>query len=106
MKLIPLPHLNPFGPFVPALAILSVSALGIVSSLAADPPAEKPKPPTYLTVETAGRDYPPQGEYLNDWGGAQIIALGDDNFRMVTLKGGLTQPEAGALMDALVAVTK
>jgi hypothetical protein len=60
----------------------------------ADPaPAEKPKPQTFLTVETAGQDYQDQGEYTNDWGGAQIIALGDDRFRAVISKGGL--PGAG-----------
>jgi hypothetical protein len=58
-------------------------------------PAPKPKPKaeTYLTVETAGRDYADQGEYLNDWGGAQVIALGADKFRLVSYKGGL--PGAG-----------
>ena len=49
----------------------------------------KPKAETYLTPEAGGRDYADQGEYKNDWGGAQIIALGDDKFRMVTYKGGL-----------------
>ena len=53
----------------------------------------KPKPQTFLTVETAGADYVAQGEYLNDWGGAQVIALGEDKFRLVTFKGGL--PGAG-----------
>lgn len=53
----------------------------------------KPKPQTFLTVETAGADYAAQGEYLNDWGGAQVIALGEDKFRLVTFKGGL--PGAG-----------
>lgn len=48
---------------------------------------------TYLDPMDAGRDYVDQGEYKNEWGGAQVIALGDDNFRMVTLKGGL--PGAG-----------
>ena len=56
-------------------------------------PAPKPKAETYLTVETAGRDYADQGEFLNDWGGAQVIALGEDKFRLVTYKGGL--PGAG-----------
>src|SRR5690349_11465341 len=49
----------------------------------------KPPAPTYTTAEQGGQDYADQGEYKNDWGGAQIIALGDDNFRMVTYKGGL-----------------
>lgn len=56
-------------------------------------PKPKPKAETYLTAEAGGRDYKDQGEYKNDWGGAQVIALGEDNFRMVTYKGGL--PGAG-----------
>jgi hypothetical protein len=65
------------------------------AAIAADAPpgaATKPKPPplpTYLTPEEGGQDYKDQGEYKNDWGGAQIIALGSNNFRMVTYKGGL-----------------
>jgi hypothetical protein len=41
----------------------------------------------------AGPDYRDQGEYRNDWGGAQVIARGDGNFQMVTFRGGL--PGAG-----------
>lgn len=55
--------------------------------------ADKPKAETFLTVESAGRDYQAQGEYKNDWGGAQVIALGGNDFRLVTYKGGL--PGAG-----------
>ena len=55
--------------------------------------APKPKPQAFLTVESAGQDYADQGEYANDWGGAQVIALGDDKFRAVIHKGGL--PGAG-----------
>ncbi|MEO5802115.1 MAG: DUF1080 domain-containing protein [Verrucomicrobiota bacterium] len=51
------------------------------------------KAKTFLEVMDAGRDYVDQGEYKNEWGGVQVIALGDDNFRMVTYKGGL--PGAG-----------
>jgi len=51
------------------------------------------KDPTYLDPSAAGQDYRDQGEYKNDWGGAQIIALGDGNFVMVTYRGGL--PGAG-----------
>jgi len=51
--------------------------------------ADKPKDGTYLDPASAGQDYVDQGEYKNDWGGAQVIALGDDKFRMVTHKGGL-----------------
>ena len=56
------------------------------SLIAADPPKEKPKKPeaeTFLDAEKAGRDYADQGEYSNDWGGAQVIALGDSRFRLV-----------------------
>jgi len=63
---------------------------------AADPPKPeppKPEPPTYLTAAEGGRDYADQGEFLNDWGGAQVIALGADAFRLVSYKGGL--PGAG-----------
>src|SRR5882672_8909670 len=69
-----------------SLAFLA-TAVGL-DAADADKPA-KPKPPTFLTVETASPDYAVQGEFLNDWGGAQVIALGDDKFRMVTYKGGL-----------------
>jgi len=60
-----------------------------------DRPAEKPKPKdqTFLDPGKAGQDYADQGEYKNDWGGAQVIALGDDKFRMVSYRGGL--PGAG-----------
>jgi hypothetical protein len=47
------------------------------------------KADTFLDPAKAGQDYVDQGEYKNDWGGAQIIALGKGNFRMVTYKGGL-----------------
>jgi len=53
------------------------------------PAAHAPEPPVYLTVETAGPDFPLQGEYANEKFGADIIALGDGNFRMVLHKGGL-----------------
>ncbi len=44
---------------------------------------------TYTDPSKAGPDFADQGEYKNDWGGAQVIALGDDKFRMVTYRGGL-----------------
>jgi 3-keto-disaccharide hydrolase len=72
---------------------LALLATGLSLNAADGDKTEKPKPPTFLTVETAGPDYAVQGEYLNDWGGAQVIALGDDKFRLVTYKGGL--PGAG-----------
>jgi len=48
---------------------------------------------TYLTPAQGGADYAAQGEFKNDWGGAQVIALGNNEFRMVTYPGGL--PGAG-----------
>src|SRR5207253_4498874 len=56
-------------------------------------PATKSTSQVALTVETAGQDYADQGEYTNDWGGAQIIALGEHQFRVVIHRGGL--PGAG-----------
>ncbi len=44
---------------------------------------------TFLDPASAGPDYAPQGEYKNDWGGAQVISLGGGKFRMVTYLGGL-----------------
>ena len=75
---------------VVSLLILTFS---VATRAAESDKPEKPAPPTFLTVEAAGPDYAVQGEYLNDWGGAQVIALGDDKFRLVTYKGGL--PGAG-----------
>src|SRR5688572_33283710 len=51
--------------------------------------APKPKGETFTDPARAGQDYIDQGEYKNDWGGAQVIALGNNNFRMVTYRGGL-----------------
>ena len=55
--------------------------------------AAKLRAQAFLTVESAGQDYADQGEYANDKAGAQVIALGDDRFRVVIHKGGL--PGAG-----------
>lgn len=49
----------------------------------------KPALETFLNPASAGQDYVDQGEYLNDWGGAHVIALGKGAFRMVTYRGGL-----------------
>ncbi len=49
----------------------------------------QPKAETFLDPAGAGQDYIDQGEFKNDWGGAQVIALGDGKFRMVTYRGGL-----------------
>jgi hypothetical protein len=66
--------------------------LGLACAVAAGA-ADKPIAETYLDPEKAGPDYADQGEYANDWGGAQVIALGQDKFRLVIHKGGL--PGAG-----------
>ncbi len=77
------------------LALLNFTAAAQTLS-AANAQQQKPKPPpppNYLTPETAGQDFKDQGEYVNNWGGAQVIALGNNRFRMVIYKGGL--PGAG-----------
>jgi hypothetical protein len=58
-------------------------------------PQPKPKSelPTFTDPAQAGPDYADQGEYSNDWGGAQVIALGNGRFRLVIYQGGL--PGAG-----------
>jgi len=75
--------------------LLSVCLVGSLS--AAEPATEKakPKPPaeTFLDQEKAGPDYADQGEYSNDWGAAQVIALGNGNYRLVIYPGGF--PGAG-----------
>src|ERR1051325_2586913 len=45
--------------------------------------------PTYLDAKAGGQDFADQGEYKNDWGGIQVIALGGGEFRAVTYRGGL-----------------
>ena len=74
--------------------ILATLLCATFTVTAADAP--KPKPAAYLTVEearAAGPDYDLQGEYADAKLGAQVIALGNDNFRVVFHTGGL--PGAG-----------
>jgi hypothetical protein len=49
--------------------------------------------PAWLEPRAAGPDFPVQGEYEGESGGAQVIALGAGSFRVVHLRGGL--PGAG-----------
>lgn len=80
------------------LPILSTS-LAAAHILTLSAPAQQTpaaKPATYLTEQQAreiGPDFDLQGEYAGSALGAQIIALGNDTFRAVFLKGGL--PGAG-----------
>lgn len=56
----------------------------------------KPEPGTYLTeaeARAAGQDFDLQGEFAGEKLGAQVIALGNDMFRVVFHNGGL--PGAG-----------
>src|ERR1051326_111356 len=76
--------MNPFKSLLLTLNLAAAMAAGA---------ADKPKAETFLDPEKAGPDYADQGEYSNDWGGAQVIALGEDRFRLVIHKGGL--PGAG-----------
>lgn len=66
--------------------LISLLLAFTIYSQAAD---NKPKVETILDPAKAGQDYIDQGEYKNDWGGAQVIALGNGQFRMVTYRGGL-----------------
>ena len=75
------------------LLLALVSTIAITATAADVAKPAKPKAETYLTPEAGGRDYADQGEYISNWGGAQLIALGEDKFRLVLFKGGL--PGAG-----------
>lgn len=70
-------------------AFLAAASLGLAAEA-------KPEPGTFLTEADAravGPDYDLQGEYASAIVGAQVIALGNDTFRLVIHKGGL--PGAG-----------
>lgn len=80
---------------LPILGTSLIAAHCLVLSSSAQQ-ATAPKPATYLTEQQAremGPDFDLQGEYMGSASGAQIIALGNDTFRAVFLKGGL--PGAG-----------
>lgn len=65
---------------------LTVAVVTVAAILYA---ADSPNEPIFLNPESAGPDYADQGEYTNSWGGAQVIALGNGEFRMVSYQGGL-----------------
>ena len=72
--------------------LLLLAACGAL--LAADAPKAKPAEPTvFLTAEAAGPAFLLQGEFAATGHGANIIALGGDQYRLVLFAGGL--PGAG-----------
>jgi len=77
-------------------ALLAVSLIGALPSLAAQKKKKKPIP-VFVDVETAGPDWQVQGEYIGKVGddklGVQVIALGNGAFQAVFYPGGL--PGAG-----------
>mgnify|MGYP003840875667 FL=1 len=80
------------------LALLLATSLFAADTPKAKAPAapKPPEPPVYLTEAEAaavGPDYKLQGEYAHAKMGANVIALGKDEYRLVLFKGGL--PGAG-----------
>lgn len=69
------------------MKLISLCLLAVTLGLSAAETGVEPG--TFLDASSAGQDYLDQGEYRNDWGGAQVIALGRDRFRMITFQGGL-----------------
>ena len=72
-----------------ALTLMLAMAVQAAENKPTTASPQKPKAETFLDLAKAGQDYIDQGEYKNDWGGSQVIALGEGNFRMVTYPGGL-----------------
>ena len=80
--------------------ITHITCLGFALIASLCPAEDKPKPPeppAFNSPETAGPDFALQGEYEGSAGGAKVggnvIALGNDTFRLVVHQGGL--PGAG-----------
>ena len=76
-------------PLTLACAVLAADDKPKDAAPAAGSAKPKPVAETFTDPAKAGQDYLDQGEYKNDWGGAQVIALGEDKFRLVSYKGGL-----------------
>ena len=81
--------------FITHLTFLIIAI--VVSICPAEDKPKPPEPPAFSTPESAGPDFPLQGEYAGSAGGAKVgadvIALGNDTFRLVVHQGGL--PGAG-----------
>jgi hypothetical protein len=70
--------------------LLVLTGCGVLA--AAEPTPTKAKPPeavAFLTAEAAGPTFLRQGEFTTPGHGADIIALGGDQYRLVLFKGGL-----------------
>jgi hypothetical protein len=74
------------------LLVPSIILVTSVPLLAAPKAKEADNHPTYTDPANAGPDFAAQGEYAGDRGakfGADVVALGDDQFQVVLLAGGL-----------------
>jgi hypothetical protein len=79
---------------LPHACLLLLTACTLLGAAEPTPPKAKPAAPTaFLTVEAAGPDFLLQGEFETKGLGADIIALGGEQYRLVLFKGGL--PGAG-----------
>lgn len=73
---------------LPHACLLLLTACTLLGAAEPTPPKAKPAAPTaFLTVEAAGPDFLLQGEFETKGLGADIIALGGDQYRLVLFKG-------------------
>jgi len=76
-------------PLTPARLLL-LTACGALFAAEPNTPKAKPAEPTvFLTAEAAGPAFLLQGEFATTGQGANIIALGGDQYRLVLFAGGL-----------------